>query len=100
MQLGDGCDEAQPEAAAGRRALALQSVEATEDILALEFRDAGPAVGHNGDEMLAARREVDVDLRPLWRMAHGVLDQVGEELRQQLAIARDFGVGGIAHVTK
>ncbi len=47
----------------GVDALALQPIEAAKHVLAFVRRDAGPAVGDDGDVAFAARRQRDIDAR-------------------------------------
>jgi hypothetical protein len=78
----------QPQARGLRRnrAHAVDAVEALEDAREVGRRDADAAVGDadDGFRALAARRDLDPAVRPV--VAHGVRDQVVEDLPEVAAV--------------
>ena len=89
MQAGDGGDQGQAKAAAGRRAAALQAIEAIEDPRPFGFGHARPVVGHRDQGLSAVGGDLDHHMGLRAGMAQGVLDQIGQHLGQQLRIAVD-----------
>ena len=64
-----------------------QSVETLKNALAFLRGCAGSVIGHGADDPLVIAAERDFNARASRRVSDGVLDQVGEHLRQQFAIA-------------
>lgn len=104
MELGNGRNQGQTETATGRGAAVLKPVEAAENLLALRLGDAGPGVGHRQPRTLCHHRQPQGDGGTGRRMADGILDQIDEHLRQEVAVAGHSNAGlhpggdGLPHV--
>jgi len=61
MQVGDGADEAEAEAASGCRPALVESVEAAEDLVALGFRNTRARVTDGRDQSVSVGRKRKVD---------------------------------------
>ena len=73
-----------------RRAGRVGAIEALEDPRLLRLGDARPLVDHFDDDAVAGAARADLDDAAAGRVAHGVLEQVGDDLMDALRVA----VGG------
>src|SRR5581483_12296059 len=89
VKTGDRCDQAEPEAVARRVTGLLQAIEALEDMLVLAGRDAGPIVGDRNRRLAISNLAGDDDLAPGAAMLERIVDQIGNRIENQVAIARD-----------
>ena len=90
MRARDRRDQRQPEAAAGARAAGLEPHETLEDVLAVGFGNAGAVVGDGEtDRALGAFRDRDFDPGSASGVFDGVVEEIGERLRDEGAAAAD-----------
>lgn len=89
MQVGDCLDEAEPEAASSCRAALVEPVETAEDLVSFAGGNAGAAIGDRDDGAAALAAERNRDLGSGRAVVDRVLHQVGDQLRQQIAVAPD-----------
>jgi hypothetical protein len=89
VQVGYRLNEREAETAAGRGAARLQPVEAPEYFFALRCGNARPGVGDRQYWRARVLSQADADSHPGRTMANGVFDEIGNHLRQKLAVAGD-----------
>src|SRR3546814_8318937 len=82
-------DQAEAEAAAGGATAGVEANEALQHPLAILGRDAGAAVGHCEVRSVVDPSEAHADLAAARAVLHRVVEQVGERLAEQLAMAAD-----------
>ena len=87
MQAGNRFDEGQAKAAAGGRTAAVEAIEAVEHLVVLGRGNAGTVVGDLGFEARACLAQADRYRGAFGRMVERVLDQVGDHLSEELAVA-------------
>src|SRR3954464_15916639 len=87
MQFGNRRNEAEAEPAARRRARLLQPIQAVENLATLRLWNAWTIVGDDHPEPGLAVLQRNTDRRARRTVADGVLDQIGEQPDQQLAVA-------------
>src|SRR5207248_6423329 len=90
--------KAEPQAAVVRRRHLPSAVEALEDLLDLIGRNPDAAVADGGHDGVAPVLDDDVDVAPLGRVLHGILEQVAQDLFQTIAIAVDDAIGLVRDV--
>src|SRR3546814_20033779 len=83
------CDQAEAEAAAGGATAGVEANEALQHPRAILGRDAGAAVGHCEVRSVVDPSEAHADLAAARAVLHRVVEQVGERLAEQLAMAAD-----------
>jgi hypothetical protein len=83
---------AESKPAAGRRSAALEPIEAPKHLGSLPLRDARTGVRDLSDRPGRLNRKTQADDRRGRGMMKGILDEVGEELREQFAIPIDLHV--------
>src|SRR5262245_39685513 len=95
MQLDDGRDQTETKTQSGRMAALVRSIEASRDDLALARADARSTVAHAHDAFASEVHQLELYAAALWRELHGVIDQIGDRLEQEVAVAAHhcFDVG-------
>ena len=86
MPPRDRAHQAQPEPVAGRAPARLQPNESTEHVLAIGGRDPWTAIGDFDQCAPPAPSHLDRDLAAV-PVFESIVEQVGDRLRQQVAIA-------------
>src|SRR5262245_29423829 len=82
-----GSDEVEPQAHAGRAPYLVGPVEPAQHGLALLLGDPCARVGHAHDAAPAIAQQLEVDAAAFRREFDGVVDEIGDSLHQQVAIA-------------
>jgi len=91
MGGGDGADDGQSEAVVVVDAGAVESLEGVEEAVDLLGRDHRPDVRDGDDDLVTL--DPGGDLHPATgHVAHGVVQQVGDESFDQCRVARRWGV--------
>jgi hypothetical protein len=89
MDFGDRLDQRQAKPDTGQRARFLQSHKALQHPAALLGGNAWPSIGDRNLHLtFAGLAPAQHDRAALRRVFHGVVDEVGDRLRQQLAVAK------------
>src|SRR5262245_63744346 len=89
MKFGHGRNQGKTETASWRGAACLETIEAAKHLCALFFWNALTVIEDGGDDCVAFLFEADLNVRPLRRVANGVLDEIGGKLKEQIAVARN-----------
>ena len=84
MASGDGPGDRQPQT--GMAAAIGSAPEAQEDLLLLLGGDAGPLIDHGHLHLTTTRRDLHAHRAALRAVTDGVVQQVGEQAQQLLAV--------------
>src|SRR5689334_23500480 len=90
MKIGNRRHHAQAETAARRRSASFEPIQSPEHLVMLLLRNARPFVGDDALEFLPGAPQLDGDRRWHGNMRQGVFDEIGEELREEVAVASEL----------
>ena len=93
VQGDDGADQRQAEAVAGGAARAVEADEAFQHVVAFVRRDAFAVIGDVDQDVVTAFFGAEADVAAAGRVFDGVIEQVGDGLRDELAVAHDVEIG-------
>ena len=94
VQIHDGADQRESQAVAGGAARAVQAHETFEDVGAFVVGDAFAVVSDGDDEVFAVTVGAQADFAAFGGVFDGVVEEVGNRLGDELAVAHDVQVVG------
>lgn len=86
VQVCDGFGERKTEPRSFRRSARIEPAEALPSLCQTVCRNTGSAIPHLDPYLAIARRDVNGDLAAFGAVSNGILDQVADGLREQLAV--------------
>ena len=87
MQTGNRCYQAKTEPVSRPVAAALETIEPPQHMIALFDRYSGSPIADRENRAVGASRDSDTDLSSIAAMLYGVVDEIGDCVEQEIAIA-------------
>ena len=87
MQISNRCNQAKTEAVSRPIAAALESIEPPPHVIAFFDRNAGPPIADRENRPIGPLRDGDPDLAPSTAVLDRIVDEIGDCVEQEIAIA-------------